>query len=110
MSRACHLLPLLATADHELQQRVSNEPSSTMDIENVAEDEPHIEMVGGELYVMCMLSANKGTEIALVIPQACCLLTIYTSCPDYFGASKGVTCFIGPLHGNTYWQVTRAHQ
>ena len=53
MSRARDLLPLLATADHELQQRVSNEPPSTMDIENVTEDEPHIEMVGGELYVKC---------------------------------------------------------
>ena len=44
-SRVQSFLPLLAKADDEMQQRMADRLSDSMSIENIADDEPHVEMV-----------------------------------------------------------------
>ena len=45
ISRAELLLPLLASAEQQLQQRLSSGPADSVDVENVGDDELHVEMV-----------------------------------------------------------------
>ena len=44
-SRVQSFLPLLAKADDEMQQRMADGSPDAMSIENIADDEPHVEMV-----------------------------------------------------------------
>ena len=44
-SRVQSFLPLLAKADDEMQQRMADGPPDAMNIENIADDESHVEMV-----------------------------------------------------------------
>ncbi|EDO27422.1 predicted protein [Nematostella vectensis] len=44
LSRAKQFLPLMMEADKKLKEKMETLPNSELDIENVTEDEPHIEM------------------------------------------------------------------